>query len=425
MQRILTSLAALVLGAFLSQAAQAEDVEVSVWVHQHPPLVKWLTEEAQAFDAENPGTHVEITAFPAPEMRTKVFTGLASGSGPTIFDLFAGDFPNVVSRDVAAPVDWEAMGFESADAFAATWMPGAIKAASANGQYYAIPFLGNPFSLFINRKYFEEAGLDPVADAPKNWDELAEVAAKLTVRDGNRFVQRGFDLPFVQGPAWWSNMFAMMIRQYGGHVLSADGKSAMVNSEAGVKALTTLYDLVYKYKVTAPGVGTATAVSPNQDFIDGNTAMWISGNWAIGTFPPDSEIMKTYAVVPNLQVDANNPHSIISGWWWYVAKNASDDQRREAWRFLQFISKPGEQLAATGLLMPNKAIIDSAQWKAFPYHEAFQKDLNAGEWTYFSLKYPEIEAEIASAMERSLVSGEDPKASLDEAEANINRILAQ
>ncbi len=423
MIRIFAALA-LLLG-LLGTQARAEDVQVALWVHQHPPLVKWLTEKARAYEAQNPGVKIDLQAFPAPQMRPKVFTGVTSGNGPVIFDLFASDFLNVVDRGIAAPVDWKAMGYPSSEAFAGTWIPTAINAAAYKGQFYAVPFLGNAFSLFINTEHFRQAGLDPVKDAPKTWDDLARVAGKLTTRQGSRLVRRGYDLPFVQGANWWANQFNMMIRQQGGDVLSADGKHATLNSAAGVRALTILYDLVHTQKVTAAGVGTATAVNPNQDFIDGNTSMWISGNWAIDTFPKDSVIRSQFAVVPSPQVDPAHRHAILSGWWWFVAANAPEAQRQAAWKFLEYISKPGEQLGATGLLMPRRDIVDSAQWKAFPFHEAFQQDLEAGEWAFASVKYPQIEAEVAKAMERSLVTDQSPTASLNEAAANIDRILAQ
>jgi multiple sugar transport system substrate-binding protein len=387
--------------------------------------VKWVTEKAREYEKKSPGTKIDVRAFPGGEMRAKVFTGLSSGAGPTIFDLFSADFLNVATRNIAAPVDWSAMGYASADEFAKQWVPTAINATQYEGKYYAVPFLGNAFSLFINKKHFVDAGLNPETDAPKTWEDLARVAEKLTVRQGDRLVRRGYDLPYAQGQNWWSNQFNMMTRQAGGEVLSQDGAKATLNGEAGQRALTLLADLVHKYKVTAPGLGTATPVLPNQDFVEQTTSMWFSGNWAIDTFPKDSEIRKNFMVVPTPQFNPSKPRSLISGWWWFVAANASNDQRREAWRFLQFILEPGEQLAATGLLMPKRSIIDSAEWKAFPFHAAFQRDLEAGEWTFSSVKYPEIEGEIAKAMERAVVNTQAPKASLDEAAANIDRILAR
>ena len=38
--------------------------------------------------------------------------------------------------------------------------------------------------IFINKKVFRDAGLDPEKDYPKTWEEMVEVSDKLCIRDG-------------------------------------------------------------------------------------------------------------------------------------------------------------------------------------------------------------------------------------------------
>ena len=133
-------------------------------------------------------------------------------------------------------------------------------------------------SLFINNKAFDAAGLDPVKDAPKTWDDMKALGPKLKKVQGNRTVQKAFDFPY-HSPRWEMQMLPAAGRAVRRQdPVSDDGKTAYLNSPEAVKALTLWRDVT---KVTGdPKTTMNTPSNPNQDFIDGRAAMWITGPWA-------------------------------------------------------------------------------------------------------------------------------------------------
>src|SRR5690606_38691222 len=86
--------------------------------------------------------------------------------------------------------------------------------------------------------HFREVGLDPVADAPKTWEELLEVADKLTIRRGTVIERRGFDFRYTELDVW----LEPMIEQAGGRIFNEDYTRTAINSEATLKVLQYFRD---------------------------------------------------------------------------------------------------------------------------------------------------------------------------------------
>jgi len=112
-------------------------------------------------------------------------------------------------------------------------------------------------------------------------------------------VQKAFDFPY-HSPRWEMQMFQPLVEQFGGKILSDDGKTAYLNSPEAVKALTLWRDVT---RVTGdPRTTMNTPSNPNQDFIDGRGAMWITGPWATPQVQA-SPIKNDFTVVGFPQVD--------------------------------------------------------------------------------------------------------------------------
>jgi len=88
-----------------------------------------------------------------------------------------------------------------------------------------------------------------------------------------RTAQKAFEFPY-HSPRWQLQDLQPLTEQFGGKILSDDGKTAYLNSSETVKALTLWRDVT---RVCGDPKNTKnTASNPNQDFVDGFTAMWIT-----------------------------------------------------------------------------------------------------------------------------------------------------
>ena len=58
--------------------------------------------------------------------------------------------------------------------------------------YYGIPFELSNYVAWINVEFMKEAGLNPMTDKPKNWDQFVAVGKKLVKEEGGTRVRNGF-----------------------------------------------------------------------------------------------------------------------------------------------------------------------------------------------------------------------------------------
>lgn len=79
---------------------------------------------------------------------------------------------------------------------------------------------------------FRKAGLDPQKDAPKDWDQMIDVARKLTVREGGQITQRGFELDYGRRHFHWGGHAYQLV----GSFLTDDGKVS-INNEGAARTL--------------------------------------------------------------------------------------------------------------------------------------------------------------------------------------------
>jgi len=295
-----------------------------------------------------------------------------------------------------------------------------LDAGTFDGKVYALPYQGNSMSLFINNKLFAAGGLDAKKDAPKTWEDMKVLGPKLKKVQGARTVQKAFDFPY-HSARWQMQDFQPLTEQFGGKILSDDGKAAYLNSPEAVKALTLWRDVT---KATGDPKTTAnTSSNPNQDFVDGRLVMWITGPWAT----PDvrgSAMKDDFTVVSLPQVDPSKPRTMVYGWMWGVNKARPDVQKLVAWDFIRFmLAKPDQWLARAGLVQPVKGLSETEVAKKFPYLDVHLRDVSTGTWYIRSEFTNEIAQAVGRAIDRVIYDGADIKASLDRAQADVEKVL--
>jgi ABC-type glycerol-3-phosphate transport system substrate-binding protein len=109
--------------------------------------------------------------------------------------------------------------------------------------------------LFLNPSMFEKKGVKlPTSDM--SFDQLVETAVKMTERPGNADIASvyGFLTPFYGG-----DIMTSWVRDFGGELLSPDGKKATINTPEVQTTWQFIYDLIYKHKVH-PRPDTLTAL---------------------------------------------------------------------------------------------------------------------------------------------------------------------
>ncbi|MBE6930093.1 MAG: extracellular solute-binding protein [Ruminococcaceae bacterium] len=218
------------------------------------------------FQKENEGIIIEYDDAAIGEaMETKLNTMFSGGMGP---DLIGHGIMSVAARA-------EAGQYMDITEYYNSWegKDDIMKAVLANGTYndriYGLAYSTTPFVFAYRTDLFEKAGLDPNSP-PETWEQLAEYARKLTVKDGDNVTLAGFAFPMTAGNFVEFDVFAF-------------GNGALYYDEAGNPTIDTpekaeAFDFLMSFLDEVNMPYSATDVNP---FINGNAAMTLINNVAL------------------------------------------------------------------------------------------------------------------------------------------------
>ena len=112
------------------------------------------------------------------------------------------------------------------------------------GKVYTIPVGDMTGAIFYNKEMWEAAGLTE-ADIPATWEELRQVAKKLTKTEGDKIVVNGMDIP--------DGYFLLALNyQKGYNVFAEDGKHTQMNNPGALEAAQMLQGFITEDKIFAP-----------------------------------------------------------------------------------------------------------------------------------------------------------------------------
>lgn len=240
-----------------------------------------LNEMLAEFAAENPDASVTVEMIAWATLYQKLQTAFVAGTQPDVILLHASEIPQYGSYGVLRDLGDQYVsggGWLPDDDISESTMSGMVY----DGVIYGIPLDNHGRGLWINIDMFEAAGIDTdPATAPTTYEGWVELFQKLTLdANGNNALSPDFDPENVVQWGYtvgeWPNVnFIAGLYQQGGSFLSEDGKTIMVNSEAGMTALQQAVDLVYTYHVSPPSAGFDTW----QGFGAGTVAVLPTGTW--------------------------------------------------------------------------------------------------------------------------------------------------
>lgn len=286
---------------------------------------------------------------------------------------------------------------------AGDFYPGLKEAFTVDGQFYAAPKDFSTLALVINTEMWSEAGLTD-ADVPTTWDQLADVAKKLTKGDrvGLAF---GAELQRV----------GVFMAQAGGGLVT-DGQ-ATANSEANVSALTYVKQLMTDGSAAfAADLGAGWG---GEAFGKEMAAMVIEGNWITGAMQADySDIEYRVAELPAGVQKGTLQYTNA----WGLA--ADGDNKAAAIQLVEYLTSTEQQLAAAKAfgVMPSVQSAADGYRTEFPEMAAFLAGAD------YAQNLPSMKGAAAVISEfnsqlSQLKSG-DPKAILDQTQANLEPVVA-
>ena len=205
--------------------------KVTMWIYPIGGDLEntWWQPKVAEFKKKFAKVDVEVVVQPWANRDEQLTTAIAGGKAPDVVYLI----PDQVSQyaDTGALADVSDVIAKDKDDF----RPNALQAMTYEDKLYGVPLLMSVTTTMVNKKAMEAAGITAI---PQTWDDLLAAAPKLKAKGY-------YATTYQADPTATLNLsFYPLLWQAGGEVLSEDGKKAVFNSEAGVKALEFVKKLV-------------------------------------------------------------------------------------------------------------------------------------------------------------------------------------
>lgn len=288
------------------------------------------------------------------------------------------------------------------------------------GKQVAFPFAGYANVLAYRTDLYEAAGLKP----PSTMADYIANAMKLTDASKKQF---GFVANGQKGPAvaqdWMQYNF-----QLGGSILGKDGKPTL-NSPENIQAVTDYKQLFDK--AAPPGAVDYDWGAREESFRQGMVANMQT--WSIGAAGYDnaeiSKVVGKVGIMLTPTAPGKQPEYGIGGWGLGINADIDDKQKEMAWAFIKWVTSPAVHkelnMRGAGSYIRKSELTDKDLLAKFKFLPVVATSFEHGNADFRPRipQYPELQDLIGSAVNGVLVGGADPKAALDDAQAQAEKLF--
>jgi ABC-type glycerol-3-phosphate transport system substrate-binding protein len=396
------------LGGGASRSADA--LELKLWM-TGVGIDKYMKESIiPQFQKENPGITIDATNLSWSNYQQKILTGIAGNDGPDVFSFYSVDTAPWAARGILQPLDGKVD--------AAAFLPSALANGQWDGKIYSLPIGMRMRPLYYRVDHLKAAGL---GKPPATWEDLRSYAQKLVKKDSAGNIERvGFWVP-TNHPYKTNQVWLTFLWNAGGEVFSADGKTAIFNSPAGVEATQFMADMLRVDKVDVPG---AIKID-NTDYAQGRVAMLVSNIVTRGLEKNFPQLKSEVGVgfVPGRKAQ----YVELSGDMIGVAKGSK--HQAEALKLINFIAARPEialkYYEVDQTLPALKAVAESDYARNDPWIPTYLKMADKARPLPAHPRWTEIASIITKALDSVYIEGKPAKAALDQAVAQSNEVLAR
>jgi len=304
-----------------------KDIELEYWFWFGEDIFQQVIDN---YAKHRPNVKITLANQPWSEMWTKLPLALNSETGPPLFNVHNSQHANLAEYMDPLGISVEDLDTDFIN----------VKAHLDKGNIYYIDFGMMTSAIYYNKDHWEEAGLSET-DIPKTWDQLIEIAVKLTKFQDDKMVQSGFN---VNG----SSVFITALNYQQGRLMFRDDKkTADFDTPVTQQNFQMIKDLYNTYRVCDRDFG----IDSGESFGIGQSSMVYSWGWynghLISTYP-DLNFgifeMPTFDGNVPFAIDRTNGESTPG-----VNKNASKAHKEAAQDFLLYFLASDDDLLSLDL----------------------------------------------------------------------------
>jgi len=404
-------------------------MKLAFWTFDNPQQRPWIHKRVRLFEEKNPNVKVDFQWFPFADLGKKLSVGFATGTAPEGFVSQDWFMPTWFAKDLLAPLDVQRLGYVSMDAFKNDFAPAFINGATKDGRIYGYPLWFYGYCNYLNTKQFKEVGLDAEKDWPKTWEQLGEVAKRLTIKQGNKFTRQGFKWA-MHAAQWTMIQFNPVLIQSGGQWFDNSGRCT-VNNEAGVKAMTIRASIARKYGAEDPADSIATLPLPQMDWLKERTSMFFCHPIPLAAIKSQNTEMLEKGYFRPVQypgVIAAKGYSTTYGFNFVINHTASKDKQdvlHDMYKFIMSDLVDCWKDTAPFTLARKTGWTDNPLVRAFPHVDEVIRAKDEGVFLPRTPVYNELADAMHRAVQKIMLNNADIKTSLDEVAAEVDHATAE
>jgi multiple sugar transport system substrate-binding protein len=305
------------------------EITYGFWDKKQVPAVE---EIVKLFNEKNPNINVKIELTPYGQYFQKLETAATGGALPDVMWMNGAHVEQYAEGKVILPLS----DLAKEDNYSLDNYPESlIDLYTVDGKLYGIPKDFDTTGLWYNKKIFDEAGV-PYPDDTWDWNQLKEVAKKLTNKDKGIW---GYAALMGNQGGYYD-----FIWQNGGYIISEDRKSVGFDQPEAIEALK--YNISFIKEGLSPTQAQMTETAASELFNSGKVAMMFDGPWMVPEYKQNPDL--NVAVVPKGKQRAVAIHGLSN----VIAANT--EHKEAAWKFVQFLGskEAAEVFAKTGTVIP-------------------------------------------------------------------------
>ncbi len=372
-----------------------------------------VQELVRDFERENPGVRVQIQQIPWIAAHEKLLTAHVGGSTPDLAQLGNTWVSEFSALNAVEPLDsWIARSRALPDSgfFRGIWDTNVI-----DGVCYGVPWYVDTRVLFYRTDYLKQAGWSEIPGSWEEWRRAMEGVRRVAGKD--RFA---IFMPTNEYTPW-----IVLGLQAGSPLLKDDDTRGAFSDPAYQRAATFFVGLFRSGLAPAvPGQGIANRY---QEFERGTFSMYISGPWDVGEFrsrlSPAMQGKWSTAPLPGPDGPASGVSTAGGS---SLVMFRTSRHKAEAWRLIEFLSRPEQQLRfhqLTGNLPARREAWRDTTFTHDPYAKAFEIQLTRTRSTPKVPEWEQISLLLQAKVEAMVLGHADQDSTLASLDRDVARIL--
>lgn len=358
------------------------------------------------FNKANPNVQVQMNVYPWADFFQKLPAAVQSGNGPDVSVMHIDDIPTQAAQQVIVPIDAiaQSLNFTASQFAPAVWNGGMYQ-----DKRYGIPIDVHNLGLYYNQDLFDKAGISaPPTDENSYMDALDKLKSK--------GIQGSWVSPFQFTGGF---MFQSLLWQYGGDMYNADTSQATWDSDAGVKALTWMVNLI-KQGYSPKNVG------QDADYIalkNAKNAMNWQGIWQVNDVATLTTTKIATAPLPKIGSQGGvwgNSHQFV------LPRNGSSDSNKQAAAryFIHWFTQNEAEWAGSAKVPAETSLQQSPEFLKLTQLKAFAEEVPDVRFPPAVAGIGDASTKLFDAIQAAVLGKTDPASALHSSAKLANGILS-